>query len=123
LLITTPEAAEGMPVTRLYPVADLVLGMAPPPTWFSNAFGGCSDYDTIIEVITSIVAPPGVHRKIGQMLVRLGVFYQDSASEPGSGWSIGRLPGIGGNCVPGGRAGVRGGTGQGGGMGDGGGLF
>jgi hypothetical protein len=58
LLITTPEESETMPVTRLYPVADLVPVTDPPRTWLPNAFGFVgSDFDALIEVITSIVAP------------------------------------------------------------------
>jgi hypothetical protein len=56
LLITTPEEAEACPITRVYPVADLVLGSDSLPAWFSNPFGG-GDFDSIIEVITSNVAP------------------------------------------------------------------
>ncbi|MHB8866399.1 MAG: hypothetical protein ACYC6N_28775 [Pirellulaceae bacterium] len=54
LVITTPEEAENQLETRVYPVADLVDGGRSvrdiPDAWLD-------DYDTLIETITSSIAP------------------------------------------------------------------
>ena len=54
VLITTPEEAEAMLETRLYPVLDLVAiaGAAP-----DKAMREVHDYDTLIELITTTVEP------------------------------------------------------------------
>jgi len=52
LLFSTPERASSELVTRVYPVADLV---ATPPS--SQSYGAELDFDSIIELITTTIAP------------------------------------------------------------------
>ena len=52
ILITTPEDAESMLETRLYPVLDLVAIAGSTP---ENAMREIHDYDTLIETITTTV--------------------------------------------------------------------
>jgi hypothetical protein len=54
ILITTPEDAEAMLETRLYPVLDLVAVAGTTP---DKAMRSEHDYDTLIEMITTTVEP------------------------------------------------------------------
>jgi hypothetical protein len=54
ILITTPEEAEAMLETRLYPVLDLVTVAGATP---DKAMREVHDYDTLIETITTTVEP------------------------------------------------------------------
>jgi hypothetical protein len=54
LVITTPEKAEEHLLTRLYPVRDLVLVRGVADNSKSQVY---EDYDSLINVIESIVAP------------------------------------------------------------------
>jgi hypothetical protein len=52
LLITTPEQADSMLETKVYPVADLVL-----PAGATTEPGGQADFDALIDLLTSTVKP------------------------------------------------------------------
>lgn len=54
IVITTPEDAESMLETRLYPVLDLVAATGTTP---DKALRGEHDYDTLIDTITTTVDP------------------------------------------------------------------
>ncbi len=54
LLITTPEEADSMLETRLYPVLDLVTMTGTTP---DKAMRSEQDYDTLIEAITTTIDP------------------------------------------------------------------
>ena len=61
LLITTPEEAGNMLVTKVYPVADLVA-----PADGKQLAGEDYDYDSLVEVITSSIAPSSWNEVGGQ---------------------------------------------------------
>jgi hypothetical protein len=54
IVITTPEDAESMLETRLYPVLDLVAASGTTP---DKAMRGEHDYDTLIDTMTTTVEP------------------------------------------------------------------
>ncbi len=57
LIITTPEEAEDRLSTVVYEVRDLVKREAPVDTLVYSPFGTASDFDSLIEIMTSTIAP------------------------------------------------------------------